>query len=193
MALVDFVIKSFTGLNKSFFCEDDQPYKRRIVIKDNLFMLPSFYNHRMINVTLETWKFQVDEDKILGDAILSSLIFNNISASSIDYYLSQLSITDYDSFNPNFFQINGIQITYLGYSTKKKNYIISYSSKRNNMKKPSTDNDKLICLKFLILIMNEVNPNFLNIGNYSSLVRWGFDKIKNSDSFSFVEFSPPGW
>jgi hypothetical protein len=157
------------------------------------FTLPVYYNHRLINTTMEIWKFQMDK---IDDSTNRNLknFFLHKEIANIDKFLSLLSfITSDETYNPEVVQIEEFVCLYDGYSTQKKNYTLKFFPLKHHLNRVSNLKDKIICAKYLIMMMNEIDHKKVNMVNYCNLVKWlstiGVEYL-SGNSF---EIYPKGW
>lgn len=153
----------------------------------------TYFSHRYNNTSLNNWPFQVKKDKNKISGILEFFMFNTCFIKyNIDDFLSRLRISNYDNHNPKFFTIEDYTIEYYGYSTNHKNYSIKIGN-IPNLIDVSTDEDKLMCAKFLIFIMNEINEDDVNMYNYNKLIQWFFKNAIEYNEYTGISLYPLGW
>ena len=169
------------------------------ITNENYFLYPSLWNHRMLCTSLIDWSYQMKEFNNSSSEILKKFFTKGYENEifHIENFLSLLSInTSDESYNPNIIQIEDFQLHYHGYSTKVKNYSIYIKNDvnnfkfNNNLKLNNNLKSKLICAKYLILLMNEIPFGYGNMINYSKLVKWLIDK-SNENNLPFNR--PKGW
>lgn len=101
------------------------------------------------------------------------MMFNkyDIDYSELDRFLGLCKIKYCD----NCVQIDCWKIRY-GMYNKLPNYSVSYDckleSELSNMNFVNSDEDKRVCVKGLITIMNEIPDNYLNFNNYNVIGYW---------------------
>lgn len=160
---------------------------------NDIFKFPTFWNHHSLNTSLYKWKYQLEKSQKYYSNLLYSFIFGKTHYSDIEYYLCLLHISSVDTLNPNVVQIEDIIYNFHEYSHYKKNYSLTRTSSRSNLHKVSSRIDKLICAKYLILIMNEVYFEELNMYNYTLLVYWVSKNLEKIGYDKLDEYYPKGW
>lgn len=160
------------------------------------FKLPSFWNHRMSCISMEYWPFQMSILNMTSNEDFKRFFMKGYDNNffNIGKFISSLvyGVSD-ESYNPCIVQIEEFIIDYHGYSTIRKNYSILFNSNTKNLVNVNSIKSKIICAKYLILMMNEMPYDIVNIGNYSRLVKWLFKKTHTPDNKSEEIFSPKGW
>lgn len=179
--------KENSSKDQYVFVENDNKY---------FFTLPVYYNHRLINTTMDMWKFQMNRVEDSTNEILKGFLLNNegYGVYRIDAFLSTLLFTTSDdTYNPEIVQIEEFACIYDSYSTQRKNYTIRFVSKKDHLRRVVTLKDKIICAKYLIMMMNEINYEDVNMANYCRLVKWLNDTANNYLGDGNKEIYPKGW
>lgn len=196
--MIDGLIKSITTiiLNSTDFLfnsVEDGEFQRVDKSVNNIFPSPTFWNHHTLNTSLYKWKYQLEKSQKYHSNILHSFIFGKINFSDIEYYLCLLHMSKVDRLDPNVIQIEDVIYNFHEYSHCKKNYSLGITSSRSNLHKVTSNFDKLICAKYLILIMNEVYFEELNMYNYTLLVYWVSKNLEKIGYDRLGEYYPKGW
>lgn len=160
------------------------------------FSQPSLWNHRMCCTLLHDWPYQLNKFYLISNKSLKRFFTKgeHNKCENIENFLSSLSIfTSDESYNPDIVQIEELKINYHGYSTQKKNYSVSLSRETCRLKQNSNVKDRMICAKYIILLMNEIPIGEANMMNYTLLVKWLFQKLHSETNQKYVDFFPKGW
>lgn len=189
------LIKSFRNI------EDIEPViihkEKKLGTSDQFyFSLPSLWNHRMICLSLDDWSYQMINFHVISNERLKNffMIGSHNICVDIEEFLSSLSIyTSDESYNPDVVQIEELRLDYHGYSTRKKNYSIRLERKTHNLKQNRDIKSKLVCAKYLILLINEIPFGEANMANYSRLVKWLYQTTREVNNQNLSIVCPKGW
>lgn len=157
MILINFIYKLIIDI----FYSKNSKFKK-------IYKYPDYFSHRTNNSTMYIWDFQINKKMNISSKI-ASFIFKGNNYLFIDRYLSSLKISKY---NTSFFQIENILCVNHEYSNISKNYSLEVRKNCDYLLSVKSKTDKIICAKYLLMIMNEVNYNDVNMVNYNLLVSY---------------------
>lgn len=178
----------------TFFYNLIRVYFNKVYIKkiNQTYIYPNFLSHRTNNTTMYSWEHQIKKSLFLSNKI-RSFVFKGNNFISLDRFLMTLKISDYDSLNPSKFQIENIIYIDHGYSTVRKNYSLKTTYNCDNLNFIYSEQDKIICAKYLLMIMNEISVDEINIYNYNNLVKYINKKSNVVLGKNVKNFYPKGW
>lgn len=162
-------------------------------LKYEIFKSNCFWSHRHICVSMDIWPYQITNNMIKKGSPFSYILRNRITLNMFDLTISSFYISNYKSWNPERIQISNFIITQYSYSTINKNYKIENSNDFSNLRRVSSHNDKIICAKYLIFLLNEVNNDYVPLENYSLIVYWLIDQLRNLPYEEKINILPKGW
>jgi hypothetical protein len=155
------------------------------------FSQPVMWNHRLINVGMDLWKYQVNKKLLSISTPLYNFIYGQGIISDINNLIEKIKFSEVINSNKEIIQyIEHVAIKYIGYSTINKNYIITYSNIHYFGKNPKYIEDKLKIAKMILFIMNEVHPEEINYTNYGNLVHWLISNLKPTLNIENIFFGP---
>jgi hypothetical protein len=181
------LIKDIYFKSRRFLLDEDLDNIDTVDNKKIEFKNSTFYNHRYLNTSLDMWNYQLIKLRNKKSNIVSNFIYSKLIIDNIEGFVDNVKMFRRDS---NIVQIENFLIIYIAYSTSEKNYIIDWNDNNIIINYPKSFELKLKAVKYIIQIINEEDPKYVNMTNYSNLVMWfvsNISRVPRDERQKFLE------